>query len=225
MSKSRYECIDLIRGFTVFLMIIFHFFYDLHVFRLVTIDFSRDLFWWSFPRFIVFLFLIAVGMSLALVNHNGIQWSVFWKRFIKIAFFALLISVATYFGFRKNWIYFGTLHCIALASLCALPFLQRPKLSLLTTVAILTPLAFGYRYPFFKLPHQAMDYIPLLPWFAIVTLGIFLFHQGLHLVSFPSFIGKRKLIWLGKHSLKVYIVHQVILFPLVYLLSVLLRNI
>jgi len=223
ISKKRFEFIDFIRGFTVFLMIIFHFFYDLNIFGHVKIDFTRDLFWWSFPRLIVFIFLIAVGMSLALVHKDGVLFPLFWKRFSKITLFALAISVATYFGFRKNWIYFGTLHCIAVSSILALPFLRKAKLSLFTSLIILAPLVFGFRYPFFKMPHNAMDYIPLFPWFGVVTLGIALYHFGLHRLSIPSFIGKKVLLWLGRHSLMVYILHQAIMFPLVYGVTVLLR--
>jgi uncharacterized membrane protein len=220
-EKKRYEFIDIIRGFTVLLMIIFHFCYDLNFFHFIKVSFNHDIFWWSFPRVIVFIFLIAMGMSLALVHHNGIKWDNFVKRQRSLILFAVIISIVTYFAFRSMWIYFGTLHCIAVSSLLALPLVSRPKISMIITIVIITPLFFGFTWPFFKLDHYSMDYIPLLPWFGIVTLGMALFHLGLHKLQLPTFPFKKLLIWLGKNSLNVYLVHQAILFPIVYAASLL----
>jgi uncharacterized membrane protein len=223
-NKQRYEFIDLIRGFTVFLMIIFHFCYDLHAFRFVTIDFINDKFWWTFPRVIVFIFFIAVGMSLSLSHCRAIKWRSFNQRLTKLVAYAVIISLVTYFAFPKGWIYFGTLHCIALASIIALPLVNRPRIALVATILCLAPEAFGYGIPFFKMAHRSLDYISLFPWLGIVTLGIFLYHRGLHRLSVPAFPGKKTLQWLGKHSLKVYLLHQPILFSLVYLASKALPN-
>ena len=220
-EKKRYEFIDIIRGFTVLLMIIFHFCYDLNFFKFIEVSFNHDLFWWSFPRVIVFIFLVAMGMSLALVHHQKIRWTSFIKRQQKLALFAVIISVVTYFAFRPMWIYFGTLHCIAVAGLCALPLVSKPKISMLVTTIFIVPLFFGFTWPFFKLDHYSMDYIPLFPWLGVVTLGITLFHLKLHQVEVPSFPAKKTLMWLGQNSLNVYLVHQAILFPLVYAASLL----
>lgn len=220
-EKKRYEFIDVLRGFTVLLMIIFHFCYDLNFFRFITVNFNHDLFWWTFPRVIVFIFLVAMGMSLALVHHKEIKWQKFLKRQKMLITYALIISLVTYFAFRPMWIYFGTLHCIALAGFCALPLVSRPKLSTLVTLIFIVPLFFGFNWPFFKLNHYSMDYIPLFPWLGIVTLGITLFHLNVHKYNLPSFPLKSLLIWLGQNSLNVYLVHQAILFPLVYAASLL----
>ena len=67
-GASRYAIIDQIRGVAIVLMVFFHLFFDLKMFGAVSINFSKDPFWYFIPRLIVFLFLIAVGLSLALVH-------------------------------------------------------------------------------------------------------------------------------------------------------------
>jgi uncharacterized membrane protein len=130
-QKPRYLMIDVTRGFAVLLMIIFHVAYDLNNFGLVSIDFFKNVFWFVFPRFIVTLFLICVGVSLALVHKEGIKWVAVRRRFYKIGGWALVISAVTYFLFPKNFVYFGILHCIAVSSVVGVFFVRPPKLALL----------------------------------------------------------------------------------------------
>lgn len=215
VHRGRFPLIDLTRGFAVLLMIIFHFSYDLAAFHYVEINFLEDRFWWLFPRVIVFLFLYAMGQSLELVHRKSIHWKKVSKRFLKIGFFALCISGYTYFAFPDHWIYFGTLHCIAICSLLVLPFVNRPKLTVLAGLAILLPLTWGFEYPWIKMSHAAMDYIPVLPWIGVVFLGQYSLHQGLHSYDPPNFPGRRLLTFFGKYSLRVYLLHQPILFGLV----------
>lgn len=219
MIKKRYSLIDEIRGLAVVLMIIFHGAYDLNFFGFVSIDFHRDLFWWFLPRLIVFLFLFTMGMSLGLVHKKSIQWQPFAKRFLKISFFALIISVATYFTFPTRWIYFGTLHCIATCSLLALPFVKREKLAGVLALILIIPLAFKYQYPWVKLPHQSMDYIPAIPWLAATLLGIYAYHLKLHTKELSPNKFTKLLAALGKKSLLIYLLHQPLLFGVVFLLS------
>ncbi len=216
-KSPRYPLIDLTRGFAVALMIIFHFSYDLSAFKYVEINFQQDLFWWIFPRVIVFFFLYAMGQSLELVHRKSIHWPKVARRFLKIGFFALCISAFTYYAFPKNWIYFGTLHCIAICSVLVLPFVNRPKLTLAGCILMLAPLLWGFQIPWFKLSHSSMDYIPIFPWIGVIFLGQYSVHLGLHKFNPPSFPTRGILSFFGKHSLKVYLVHQPILFGLVKL--------
>ena len=216
-ERPRYPIIDMARGFAVFLMIIFHFSYDLSAFKFVEIHFQQDLFWWIFPRVIVFFFLYAMGQSLELVHRHGIEWPKVARRFGKIAFFALCISGFTYYAFPKSWIYFGTLHCIALCSILVLPFVGRPIPTLLGCVAMLLPLTWGFQLPWFKLGHASMDYIPVFPWIGVVFLGQLSIYANLHKIKVPAFPGKAMLAFFGKYSLRIYLLHQPILFGLVKL--------
>lgn len=220
-ANKRIFLIDLTRFLAIVFMVIFHFFYDLSIFRYVKINFQKDLFWWTFPRFIVFLFLLSMGMSVVKAHPLEIRWDSFKKRFFKIVVGAVGVSIATYFLFPDRWIYFGTLHCIALSSLAALPLRKHKWPSLILSFGILAPLTFGFKWPWLELQHKSMDYIPFLPWFGVVCLGIFLAHT-------PAMDWKPKItekrpwsfaLFASKHSLTIYIIHQPILFGSVWLFS------
>lgn len=225
-DETRYPIIDYIRVFAIFLMVVFHLAWDLNIFKFVSINFQKDPFWFWLPRFIVTLFLISMGMSMAIVYRSKIDSKKVWKRVAKIGIFAILISGFTYFAFPRNWIYFGTLHCIAICSILALPFLRTPKLNLI--LAVLFPVLYWIlkiRFvPWSKsLKIVSMDYIPLHPWLGMVLLGIAMSHFEIHKLLLthkpPKWI-----LWCSKHSLEIYLIHQGLLYGLVYLLYMTLRN-
>ena len=218
----RYEFIDIIRATAVILMIFFHLFYDLAIFGFVRIDFQKDFFWWFLPRVIVTLFLIAMGLSLEL-GPKKINTKKLTIRIIKIGGCALIISLTTFLLFPDNWIYFGTLHCIASCTLLALPFRGRPKITAFLAGAILIPLLFDFEWPFFKLNFSSMDYIPTLPWIALVFIGMALHHIGFHKLGIPPFKGKKILLTLSQYSLFIYVIHQPILFGLTFLVHKVFR--
>lgn len=214
-TKTRYPLVDVVRGVAIVLMIIFHGAYDLNLFGFVEIDFFKDQFWYVLPRIIVFLFLLAVGFGLTIAHRDEIKWSPFWKRFGKVAICAVGISIGTYFMFPKSWVYFGTLHCIALTSLLALPFLKHPKISLAIGLLLTLPhLYFGKSIPWILMEHKSMDYIPPFPWLGVVLFGVFATHQGWHKIQFSV----KPLEFLGRHSLLIYMIHQPILYGLVFVL-------
>lgn len=213
---KRYPLVDQLRTMAILLMVFFHLFYDLNIFGFVQIDFQREAFWFILPRIIVFLFLFCVGISLAISHSQGIKWRKFTYRFLKILFFALLISIFTYFVFPQNWVYFGTLHCIAISSLLALPFIKYPRLSLLIGLALLASALTGHNLPWPKLSHNSMDYIPIFPWLGVVLGGIAAFHWKIH-----TLIKKNHplISYVGRHSLLIYLLHQPLLYGMVLLLS------
>lgn len=218
-SKVRYPFVDYLRGVAIVLMIIFHGAYDLTLFGFLDIDFSEDLTWYVFPRVIVFLFLFSMGSGLTLAHKEGIKWKPFWRRFTKIAVCAVGITIGTYFAFPSAWVYFGTLHCIALTSLMALFFINRPRLSLTVAVLLITPhLIYGKSIPWILMAHKSMDYIPPFPWLGVVLLGVFATHQGWHKFNPKRNFLLNSLESLGLKSLLIYMLHQPILYALSWLL-------
>lgn len=218
--NSRSKVIDAIRGFTIILMIIFHTSFDLNNFGFLNFDILHHPFWYIFPRIIVFLFLFAVGASLTLAHKETINWSSFWKRFFKIAICALIVSLVTYFMFPENWIYFGTLHAIAIISLMSLPFLKMPKTSLFVAIALFFPsIFFDLNIPWLSLPHQSWDYISPFPWVGASLLGIFATHKNIHKIDLPDNSLVRSLNFLGKHSLVIYLIHQPLIFGCLFLIK------
>jgi len=218
-KTNRYEILDQMRGFAVLLMIIFHFCYDLTLFKFLDIDFSNDYFWWFLPRVIVFLFLFSMGQSLRIAHFPKVRKQKLLKRFLQISSLAAIITTSTYFLFPTRWIYFGTLHCIALCLLLLIPFLKFPRVSLVLGLALVIPSMFDYSLPWIKLQHLSMDYIPLFPWIGVGMLGIFMHEKKLHLKKpLPGQFGSFLEV-LGKKSLLIYVIHQPILFSLVYIFS------
>lgn len=213
--KNRSHFLDALRGLTVVLMIIFHFSFDLDHFGLVTFDIVHHPFWYFFPRLIVFLFLFAVGMSLRLAHFPAIKWNSFFKRLFLIVFWAIVISVVTYIAFPENWIYFGTLHAIAVVSIMTLPFLKYPRVSLIIGLLLFIPsITLDLTLPWIQLPHSSWDYISPFPWVGASLLGIFAAHKGLHRFLLPENKLFKSLNYLGRHSLFIYLTHQPILFGL-----------
>lgn len=216
--NSRSTALDSLRGLAVFLMLIFHFTYDLWLFGHISTS-MRDGFWFALPRLIVFIFLWCVGAALELTHGNVIKWPAFWKRWFKLIAIALVITVATYFTFPRSWIYFGTIHCIATVSLLALPFFKFRWARLPVFIAILTgQYLLGYDIAWMSrlITHQSMDFIPAYPWFWVVLLG---------LMSGPWVLRRWHprpnpvLDFLGRHALKIYLVHQALFYALFGLLA------
>jgi uncharacterized membrane protein len=205
--------LDSLRGFTVILMIIFHFSFDLNLFGFVQFDIIREPFWYAFPRIIVFLFLFSSGMALSLAHQDNIKWKPFFNRLLLIIFWAVVISLSTYFLFPEHWIYFGTLHAIAVVSVMSLPFLKHPKTALLMALLLFIPsITLDKTLPWIELPHSSWDYISPFPWLGASLFGIFAAHKGFHKVMLPENTFIKSLNYLGKHSLFIYLVHQPILF-------------
>tara|TARA_Y100001970_G_C14112521_1_gene791680 strand:- start:768 stop:1094 length:327 start_codon:yes stop_codon:yes gene_type:complete len=100
----------------------------------------------------------------------------------------------------------------------ALPFLQLPRLALCISLFLLIPSAlFDKNIPWFTLPHASMDYISPFPWFGVVCLGLFLKTKGFHTIHLGDGKILSALSLLGRHSLKIYIMHQPLLYGTLYL--------
>ena len=68
-----------------------------------------------------------------------------------------------------------------------------------------------------------LDYFPLLPWFGVVLIGIFLGNslyqnnkRKFSLKDHSQFIVNRGVCFLGRHSLIIYLLHQLIIVGLLY---------
>jgi uncharacterized membrane protein len=225
--------IDLLRVFAIVLMIIFHFSYDMTLFKWFEIDFRHDPFWFYLPRLIVFLFLLCMGMSMQVNFQGKINWRSVRMRFVKIFGFALLVSLTTFFMFPKNWVYFGTLHCIAFCSVLAIPLLGRPKWALCVFLLMFCA-RFVLHIKLNMFPWEyfgsikSVDYIPVYPWFLVVCLGMFLpllgFHKWWPFPRAENSPGVRRLEQISRQSLWIYLLHQPILFGSLFLIHKVFGN-
>jgi len=228
MYKKRLDGLDTFRGFAIVLMIIYHFIYDLNDFGLIKLQMNSSLTILIFRYSIITMFLLAVGVSLALVHSPKIDYKSITKRMLLLGVSAGLVSLSTYVLFPKHWIYFGILHFVLLASLLSLPLLKHPILRLILVPIIFFGwlgdyLSLGFIYDYLQAPLNlplgfTLDKIPLFPWLSVVLIGTLLVSYKLHTKLFhlklfnTSSLVHRMLKRIGKHALLIYLIHQPILF-------------
>jgi len=224
---KRVDGLDIVKGFALLLMVTYHFTYDLNHFHLIHVNIDNGSPFLISRYLIMSLFILSVGMSLALAHTPTIHWRSLKKRVLILGGASTLVTLATSMVFPNSWIYFGILHFILVASFLALPFLPYPKVSLITATLILLASAtkilsmqplFELLQPIFNLPYYTEDLISLVPWFALVLLGMAMVQYQLYLKLFalPLFSEKfalnKALKFMGQHSLLIYLVHQPLLF-------------
>lgn len=213
-------------------MFVYHFAFDLRYYKVIAADFENDPFWLGFRALIVASFMMLVGLSLVLAYRAGATPAHFWKRIGVIAACAIAASIGSFVVFPRTFIYFGILHCIAVASILAWPLVRWPRLALaIGVVVIVAGLAFSN--PLFDLralswigftTHKPAteDYVPLAPWAGFVLIGITLgsaiARRGYRALA-PLAKSPRWLRFLGRHSLVVYMIHQPILLAVLWLLA------
>ncbi|MBI4361469.1 DUF1624 domain-containing protein [Candidatus Micrarchaeota archaeon] len=233
--KKRFWEVDVTRGLAVALMIAYHFFFDLNYLGFIQIDFSTG-FFLVFQRVIAFMFLSLVGVSLLLSKIRGVPLSKNLQRVLALAGIALLITLATSIYPGKGAIVFGIIHFIAVAVLIGYFFTELPAWLNLGLAALVVALGFwlsGLARPdtplflWLGLPpagFYTLDYYPLIPWFGIVLLGIFMAQTMNPFTRIPSPRPAHALFdaldFLGKNALAVYLVHQPVLVGLLLLFRV-----
>lgn len=229
MNKRYFE-LDVLRGGAVVLMLLFHFGYDLAYFGYASFKTTQDLEWILFRGLILSMFLLSVGMSLHLAYSERIKEDKLFKRTMKLLAVSVLISAGSYLVFPTQWIYFGVIHFIAVASVIGVLFVKRPNLALFLGIVIIA----SYVAAFFRLdglleflslhlplPRHTVDVVSFTPWFGVVLIGIFMMHKRL----FGARIGEngltQRLSFLGRHALAVYLLQQPVLFSLFYMIQLL----
>jgi len=225
VAPSRIAGLDALRGAAICAMIVYHFAFDLNWFRVFAADFNHDWQWLAFRALIVSAFLLLVGVSLVVAQRAGISRPRFWKRIALIAGCALLVTAGSYAVFPRSFITFGILHCIAVSSILAWPLVRYPAAATIVGLIVIS-IGLQVHLAVFDTPwlnwvglmtHKPTteDYVPLLPWFGVVCLGIgagsWLVARGHAPLRPLSRRAPRWLCWLGRHSLLVYMVHQPVL--------------
>lgn len=128
-------------------------------------------------------FLAVAGVSLVLAHAPRFRARAYLRHLAIIIAAAAAVSLATYIFVPEGFIFFGILHCIALASLIALPFLFLPWwIPFLGAVFVIAaPRVFVS--PSFDAPiwwwtglstfePRTNDYWPILPWAGVLLLGV-----------------------------------------------------
>lgn len=230
-NTKRIVWIDRWRGLAVLFMMIFHTAFNLDFLELKTIDIYSGI-WFVIGNFVRLSFLLIVGLSLFLSYKRHQSHSDYLKRHLTRAFklflIAMGITLITWLLFPENYIRFGILHLIsagivfgALSVRSAfIPFIA--GLIALYSGAALAIIetanpylfVFGLTTPEFK----SLDYFPLFPWLGFVFFGIVLGHF-LHWLKLKTSSQKTDdpLQFIGRHALKIYLIHQPVLFGILWL--------
>ena len=231
---SRVQAIDWARGAALVGMALYHLSWDLAYFHIIPADFPVDPPMRLFSHVVAGAFLILVGISVTLAHSQGINWPSFLRRLAIVSGAAILVTLATRAFAPNEAIYFGILHCIAVSSVLALPLARAPPWLAVgaAVAAFAAPMLFAGRgldahgLAWLGLSAQmptTLDWRPLFPWSGLVFLGVGA--AGLaprSLYSTPlassraSSTAGRALAWAGRHSLTIYLVHQPILFGVLF---------
>jgi uncharacterized membrane protein len=233
---KRYVAVDVARGIALIAMASYHFTWDLEFFGYADPGLTAFGWWKFYARCIASTFLFLVGVSLFLAHGKQIRWNGFWKRFAMVAGAAFAISAATRLATPDSFIFFGILHEIALASLLGLAFLRLPALLTLVVAAFVIAAPLYLRSEIFDHPAlwwvglsatnpRSNDYVPLLPWFGAVLAGISAaklasaFGVLTRLAGLTSGRWTNPLVFIGRHSLAFYLIHQPVLIGSIWLFS------
>jgi uncharacterized membrane protein len=236
-GRVRIPAIDAARGVALIAMAVYHFTWDLGYFGFIRLQAGIDPAWRLFAKCIAGTFLILVGVGLVLAAREGLRRGPYLRRLGMIAAGAAAISLATWWAMPQGFVYFGILHCIAVSSVLALPFLRAPvwAAALGAAVCLALPLllpdgVFDQSWLLWLglatriIPSN--DYEPLLPWFGMVLAGVALGRLGLRAglaTQLARWRGEgpagRGLRALGRHSLAFYLVHQPVLFGSLWLVA------
>ncbi len=229
--RARFVIVDWARGAALLAMALYHLCWDLSFFRFLDVDVSGSPGGRASSTAIAGSFLTLVGISLVLAHGSGMRWRAFLTRLAVLIAAAAGVTLATYVAMPDGMIYFGILHSIAVSCLIGLIFLRAPWP--LTAVAALAcfiaPHIFraemfnGFGWIWLGLATEVPrtnDYEPLLPWLGFVLAGI-AFARAMPPARWPAFAAQgrigRLFAFLGRHSLAFYLIHQPVLFGMVWL--------
>ena len=229
MPVERYWEIDLARGIAVVTMIIFHSAFDLNFLGVLQLNVYG-----GFLRMLAYLtasiFIFIVGVSFTISHTRAARRLTgrdlafkHIRRGLTVLSFGLVITLITAILIPSVCIVFGILHFIGISILLAPLFMRFGAANLALGAAFI---AAGYvigsvygPWPLFWLgihpeSFASLDYVPLLPWFGLVLIGMtcgFLFYPGGRRgfsirTAEPAYA--RLFSMLGRHSLVIYLLHQ-----------------
>ena len=235
-APARILWLDMVRAAALAGMVVFHFVFDLQVFGVLPVGTASSGVWSILAHVVAGGFICIAGLSLVIAHPDVVRWRSFGRRLAKVAGAALLVTVATYAMMPEFFVYFGILHAIATFSLLGLAFLRAPLwLVVVAAVAVF----FGgdaLRSESFNAPAlwwlglstqtaPSVDFEPLFPWFSVFLAGLILGRLATAsgwLQRAMRYAPSRQrglaagVLWAGRHTLLLYLVHQPVLFALIW---------
>lgn len=223
--KIRHGEIDVLRAVAIVLMVIFHFVYDLKEFAGASVDYQSP-FWFFIGKASALLFIFISALS------SGFSKSPV-RRGLKVLFYGMAITVATFVFMREEYVRFGILHFLGVAMILSPRLVRLPSWSLWSLAGASAVLGFWFKEQVLKtgllLPFGLMydgfasiDYYPLFPYLAVTLLGILAYRHFYAQRTKPLFSFKLKskqIKWLSRNSLAIYLVHQPLLLLIFFIIK------
>lgn len=241
LRPGRLWEVDALRGVAIIMMVIYHLMWDLRGLAGYKINLYQG-FWHTFQQVDASLFIGLVGVSLTLRYHamqrrGTVRYAPYLRRGVSIFAWGVVVGLVTFLFDPSRYVRFGILHLIGFSILLAYPLVRYRWLN---AVLGLLLLGFGRIAGWFAVdsswlgwlgldatPRPALDYFPVIPWFGVVLLGIFVGH-----LLFPggrprwrqidtTSVGPLRLLQLsGQNALLIYLIHQPLLILVLTLLGV-----
>lgn len=242
--QTRFWEIDVLRGVAIVMMVVYHLMWDFWYYQVLPDVVLYAGFWKYFQRTCANLFLVLVGVSLAVVTMRRLAktgearppFRPYLLRGLRIFGWGMVLSVIVWVA-GIGYIHFGVLHLIGFASIAVYPFLRLrwPNLALWAIFFVAGYFLLNVRVDFPWLlwlglqpsAYYPNDYFPVIPYFGVVLLGVFLgnslYTPAGRRFSLPDFgrIPPLNLLgWMGRHSLVIYLLHQPLLFAILWALGI-----
>lgn len=231
--RDRIHGLDLLRGLMVLLMVLHHAAFSYYY----VFDGAVNL----YRPFIGLVQIVAVSVFFSVsgvssgLSHSNVQ------RGIKTLAFALLISIVTYLLGPQYFISFGVIHCLGscmlfhglLKGTTDRLFGKATPLVWLSFYVIFYFLSYKQvSFPglfwlgYYNTSYYSADYYPLLPWLFMYLFGGSVSRYVIE-GRFPAWFYRvrcKVLEWIGTHALYVYVLHQPIIWGLLFVVLWLIRG-
>ena len=238
MKSQRYIELDLLRGIAVLAMIAYHLVFDLVYFGIASFAVTEGLWKiFARSIAITFILLVGISLFIS-KKQRDYNSSYYIHRGLITFACGLGITAVTLFVVPKEFIFFGILHLIGLSIILAPFFFSFHWWNgVIGTILIASGWYINNYFitsytwlAWFGTPHysmQTLDWFPFLPWFGVILLGL-----AIGSIFYPEgkprwwkntkniIVGEsqkkkgiahyllRPVVWLGQHSLMIYLVHQ-----------------
>lgn len=243
IKKPRYTVPDTLRGIAVIMMIIYHTMWDLVYLFDVSISWFRNEAGMIFQQSICWSFILISGFCLQMgrkklrrgmvvivcslvltaVTALAMPESIVLHGVLSLIGASMLITIPLEKGFNK-------IHPSAGITISFLLFILTYKVTKgvigIGGFELFTLPDFLYANTvtaFFGFPPEdffSADYVPLFPWLFLFFTGYFIFSllKKKNILGILSSFSCRPLEFVGRHSLEIYMVHQPVIFGILYIL-------